>query len=223
VSTLASSGASAGVDIAADNSFHLLADSTAHIVRRIDRATGTVTAIGSGAAAFADGSRTLASFNQPTGVAVAPNGLFALVCDFGNRRVRHIDIGSFAVTTLCGTGASGTADGAAGQATFVNPSEVVISFDSSFALVCDRGAHNVRKIALPSGAVTLLAGSGTAGFVDQTGASAAFDSPYSIALSADASYALVGDTCVAQSFFRSRITLAFHSKEHVSMHVFVMR
>ncbi len=105
VSTLASSGASVGVDNATDNSSYLLADSVAHVLRKVDRETG--------AAAFADWSRTLASSNQPTGVAVAPSGAFALECDFGSRRVRLIDLGSFAVTTLCGTGASGTADGAA--------------------------------------------------------------------------------------------------------------
>ena len=55
-----------------------------------------------------------ARFNKPSGIAVTPDGLRALVVDQGNHRVRVILLGTRSVFTLAGNGA-GYADGRAGS------------------------------------------------------------------------------------------------------------
>jgi streptogramin lyase len=47
----------------------------------------------------------------------------------------------------------------------------------------DTGNHAIRKLN-PTGVVTTLAGNGSSGFVDATGSSARFSSPYKVAVDA---------------------------------------
>ena len=52
--------------------------------------TPRVPLAGSGSNAFADGIGAAASFNQPQGVAVSPDGLTVYVADWWNNRVREV-------------------------------------------------------------------------------------------------------------------------------------
>lgn len=126
-----------------------------------------------------DGLGTATRWNLPSGVAV--NSSYALfVADTGNGRIRVIvnDV----VTTLAGGGLSlvsntVAANGVGTNALFINPYGLAIN-SSGFIYIAE-GGHRIRLLS-PSGAVTTLAGSGSAGAVD--GTAATFNMPYAIAL-----------------------------------------
>ena len=155
---------------------------------------GAVTTVaGSGAASFKDATGASAQFNNPSCVVVSPDGVFALVGDSSNNRVRKIDLQTQAVTTLAGSGARGSKDGTGTSAQFKDLKGVAISPDGVFAVVATSDDHRIRHIVVNTRAVTTLAGSGTGGFKDATGASAQFHYPHGVAISPDGAFVLVAD------------------------------
>jgi DNA-binding beta-propeller fold protein YncE len=115
-----------------------------------------------GQAGYVDGTGTAARFSRPLGVAVIDDEIY--VADRDNNRIRKITLDGV-VTTVAGTGAAGSDDGALAQASFHKP----------YALACD-GASNlyvsdfegyvIREIDLDTGTVVTIAGDGTPGFRD---------------------------------------------------------
>ena len=158
----------------------LVADLNNHRIRKIDSGGNVATLAGSGVAGFADGTSTAAQFNKPAGVAVDAIGN-VIVADVSNHRIRKI-APSGTVTTLAGTGISGFADGPSTTAQFSVPRAVVVDAAGN-VLVSDRNNHRIRKID-PGGNVTTLAGSGTPGFANGTGATAQFNNPAELAVDA---------------------------------------
>jgi len=84
------------------------------------------------------------------------------------------------VTTLAGSGSSGSANGTGTAASFYYPSGVAVD-GSGNVYVADRRNHLIRKIT-SAGEVTTLAGSGSAGSVNGTGTGASFSYSYGIAV-----------------------------------------
>ena len=83
---------------------------------------------------------------------------------------------STAVTTLAGTGSSGSADGTGTSASFCGPRW--ITSDGTNLYVADNHNHLIRKIVISTGAVTTLAGTaGSSGSADGTGTSSSFYNP----------------------------------------------
>lgn len=80
-----------------------------------------------------------------------------------------------AVSTFAGSGTRGATDATGTLATFSDP--VGICTDGSNLYVADASNNKIRKIVIASGAVTTLAGSGTAGAVDAIGTAASFYQP----------------------------------------------
>jgi sugar lactone lactonase YvrE len=121
---------------------------------------------------------TLASFTAPSGIATDGNNLY--VADKGNNKIRKIAIATGAVTTLAGSGSVGSADNTIGTlASFSSPNG--ITTDGTNLYVADTGNNKIRKIVIASGAVTTFAGSGTAGFSNNTtGTLALFNNPMGI-------------------------------------------
>lgn len=183
------------VAISSDDAFALIADYNNHRVRRIEIKTGQVTTLAGSYSGFADGARSMAQFNHPRGIAVSSDGLFALVADQDNQRVRRVEIATGLVTTLAGSGSRGFADGAGLTALFAEPTGVAISSNGLFALVSDRNNNRVRGINLATGQVITVAGnSGSVQYADGTGSMASFSVPCGAAISSDSTFALVADT-----------------------------
>jgi sugar lactone lactonase YvrE len=88
-----------------------------------------------------------------------------------------------ALTTLAGSGAQGFADSQGTAAQFSSPQGIAVASDDT-VYVADSNNHRVRKITA-EGAVTTLAGSGTAGFADGQGTAAQFNHPNGIAVAND--------------------------------------
>ncbi len=204
VSTLAGSGATTAgyadgtgaaaqfsfpTGIAADSGGNLyVADNLYSNIRKITPDGVVTTLAGSGKTTnggYLDGTGAVAKFYFPSEVAVDSSGN-VYVADAGNNRIRKITPGG-EVSTLAGSGAAATVDGQGVAAQFNYPTGVAVD-SKGIVYVADYYGNRIRKIT-PGGAVTTLAGSGTAGKADGLGAAAQFNSPYYVAVdSADTIY-----------------------------------
>jgi sugar lactone lactonase YvrE len=155
-----------------------VADAGNHLIRKITPAGVVTTLAGSGKPEFADGDGVSASFSSPSWVALDKNGNL-YVSDFNNNRIRKITP-SGVVTTLAGSETAGYADGQGTAAQFKGPSGIAVDGIGNI-YVGDRGNNRIRKIS-PSGVVTTLAGSETAGYADGQGKAAKFNNPTSLAV-----------------------------------------
>jgi DNA-binding beta-propeller fold protein YncE len=126
---------------------------------------GLTTVAGGGERGLADGAGAAARFSDPFGLAVDAKGT-VYVADAGEAgRIRKIDRNG-RTTTLPGA--------------FDTPSGLAV--DAKGALyVADTSANLIRKIG-PGGAVTTLAGDGTAGFRDGAAGQAQFNGPIGVAV-----------------------------------------
>ncbi len=126
-----------------------------------------------------DGTGNAARFNY-VGATVQDSEGNLYVTDIGNHTIRKITSAGV-VTTFAGTvGVSGGNDGVGASAKFFSPYGLAIDASNNL-YVCEYRGHRVRKIT-PTGTVTTVAGSGTSGSNNGTGASASFSSPVSLAL-----------------------------------------
>src|SRR5207248_1570929 len=138
------------------------------------------TLAGSGTLGFADGTGSAAQFREPFGVAVDAAGN-VYVADGDNHSIRKVTAGGV-VTTLAGSGTFDFADGTGAAAQFHDARGVAVDAAGN-VYVAEYGNQRLRKVAA-AGVVTTLAGSGTAGFADGTGAAAQLNNPWSLAVDA---------------------------------------
>lgn len=131
---------------------------------------------------YDDGVAAVATFNEPSGLALDGAGNL-YVADTLSSTIRKITSGGV-VSTIAGTpGLAGIADGDGEDARFNLPLGLVAAADGTL-YIADTLNHLVRKIA-PDGAVSTVAGSaGEAGTVDATGKAARFSQPTAVALDA---------------------------------------
>jgi sugar lactone lactonase YvrE len=190
VSTIAGSGNSSFADgignaasfhfptgITTDGASLFIADTDNNRIRKLVIATGVVTTLaGSGYPASVDGTGTAAMFYGPTGITTDGANLY--VTDHSSAVVRKVVIATGVVTTLAGSGANGSTDGAGLAATFGGPWG--ITTDGPNVYVVDNITAKIRRIVVATGVVTTLAGSGKAGAADGTGAAASFAQPNGI-------------------------------------------
>ncbi|HIF27927.1 MAG TPA: hypothetical protein EYQ40_05270, partial [Candidatus Marinimicrobia bacterium] len=88
-----------------------------HLIRKITSAGVVSTFAGSGSAGSANGTGTAATFNHPYGVAVDGSGNVYVADYLGNHLIRKITSAGV-VTTLAGSGSSGSANGTGTAASF---------------------------------------------------------------------------------------------------------
>jgi hypothetical protein len=156
----------------------VVSDLVNHRIRLVTPAGVVTTIAGSGSPAFADGTGAGASFYQPHGVGVLPNGNI-LVGDSGNNRIRLITPAGV-VTTLAGSGSPAFADGTGTGASFNSPRQFAVLSNGTIVVV-DTGNHRIRLVT-QAGVVTTLAGNGSPAFVDGVGTGASFSDPNGVAV-----------------------------------------
>ena len=148
------------------------------------------TIAGNGSKGAIDDVGQLAKLDSPFGLTIDKEGN-VYIADTSNHQIRKIDsIGN--VTTLAGTGNSGSNDGPGKSATFSCPNSVAVD-DSGNVYVADTANSKIRKID-QMGVVTTVAGTGSTGAADGKGQNASFYYPAAIALDGD------GNLYIADSF-----------------------
>jgi hypothetical protein len=181
----------AGVIVDTNGNLYV-ADNNANTIRKI-APVGTnwmVTTIagtnGIGSTGFADGTNSVARFDEPMGITV--DGLGQLyVADYGNNTIRKIKpVGAnWVVTTIAGTaGSAGFADGTNGSAQFNNPSGITVDTNGNL-YVADYYYSTIRMITLvgTNWVVTTIAGTEHSyGSNDGTNGAAQFFGPSSITI-----------------------------------------
>jgi DNA-binding beta-propeller fold protein YncE len=105
----------------------------------------------------------------------------------GGVSLRTCPVPNVVVSTFAGTGVAGFLDGTVSVATMRNPNSVAVDNTTGVIYFSDQGNHCIRKIfkgpalGAPWQIVT-IAGNGTAGLVNGSGAGARFNNPMGIAL-----------------------------------------
>jgi len=143
-----------GVAVDSNNNV-VVADMANQRIRLITPAGVVTTLAGSGSYGFADGTGGGASFANPYGVAVLPDGNIA-VADGGNNRIRIVTPAGV-VTTLAGSGTAQFADGTGTNASFSTPYGIAYDPTTGNIVVADVNTSRVRLITYPGGVVTTLA------------------------------------------------------------------
>ena len=142
-----------------------IADSYAHVVRRVD-ANGIITTVaGSGVQGYTGdgGTATAATLNGPVGVAVGPQGRLFIAEPY-NYAVRQVITSSGTITTFAGNGsASGAGDGGSAiLATLSGAGGVALDLSGNL-LIADTYNHSIRRVST-SGTISTLVGTGMADY-----------------------------------------------------------
>ncbi len=152
------------------------------IVAGLPDAAGRATVhrvVGTGAVGRDDGPADHATFNHPQGMAVAHGRLY--IADTENHLIRAVDLRTFEVGTVVGTGEMtyDWAGGGRGNAQGINsPWDLTIEGSTLYCAMA--GTHQIWRIDLPVGFARALAGTGRENLVDGPTERAAFAQPSGI-------------------------------------------
>ncbi|MDB5086069.1 MAG: repeat-containing protein [Mucilaginibacter sp.] len=157
-----------------------LSDSYNNRIRTVTAAGLASTLAGNGTLGYSEGSALNAEFYGPNGIAVDGQGN-VFIADFGNNVIRKITAAGV-VSTFAGNGTAGYINGTGTSSEFNNPAGIAIDASGTI-YVADHSNNVIRKIT-SAGVVTTLAGFKTGGYINATGAAAAFDNPNGVAVDA---------------------------------------
>ncbi len=172
-----------------------IADSGYHRIVITTLAGAHVATVGSGHAGRDDGDAESATFNNPQGMALSADGGTLYVADTNNHLIRAIDLASYRVTTIAGTGKQNRLRFPSGPALVValnSPWDLALHNDTLWIAMA--GQHQIWVLDLPSSEMRVAAGSSGEGRRDGTGRDAAFAQPSGLALSDDGRFLYVADS-----------------------------
>ncbi|MGI0490418.1 thioredoxin-like domain-containing protein [Alkalinema pantanalense CENA528] len=168
-------------DRASDRLF--IADSGHHRIVVTDFLGQTSQSIGQGQAGFQDGDGDRAQFANPQGLALDPSGKALYVADTGNHAVRKIDLNTYQITTIAGTGVQSPwlyPHGGLAQAVALNSPWDLLWHDRVL-WVAMAGSHQIWCLDLTTGHLQTWAGTGAEGCFDGVVERAAFAQPSGLA------------------------------------------
>lgn len=157
-------------------------------IRRIDILTQQVTTIAGGAtvaggtacpgvaqANCRDGTGGQALFGAPNDIKYHDGSLY--ISEYGNNRVRRLQLATGQVTTIAGDGNATSLNNATGTSASFNGATGLTIVGNTLYVV-DFNGHRIRSISLTAPhAVATIAGSGTAGHADGPSSNARFNNP----------------------------------------------
>ena len=155
-------------------------DTNNHVIRRVDRESGTITTVvGNGEKGYSgDGGKALeVTLNEPYEVRFHKSGDMYWV-ERLNHVVRKMDGKTGIVSTVAGTGKPGfSGDGGPGEKAMMNEPHS-IQFDAAGGLlyICDIRNHRIRVLEMVSGEIDTFCGNGKPG-ATKDGAKAGKDTP----------------------------------------------
>lgn len=174
-----------------------------HCVKRIDLLTSIITTIaGNGKAGFAgDGLvSTTAQLKEPYGLALDAHNQRLFICDFGNHRIRKIDLVSFIISTVAGTGIAAYSGDhqLARLASFNNPVAICLDANQNRLLVADMSNNVIRAISLKTYNVSTIAGNGTVGFAGDgnNALHASLNGPRGVSIDTTTGAIIISDTLI---------------------------
>ncbi|HND18835.1 MAG TPA: hypothetical protein PLB18_05660, partial [Acidobacteriota bacterium] len=165
-----------GIILAPDGKFYV-ADAFNNVIRVItpqgdDVQQPLVSAVfGLASPGIVDGEGIGIRFNRPTSVALKGNLLY--VADFGNNRIRVVDLSGPSVTTLTGVVGEGNNDGPRFTAKLNGPLGLTLIGNEVF--VVDNFSNRIRRVE-PNGEISTVAGK-IEEFADGLGPKARFRQP----------------------------------------------
>ncbi len=172
--------------VAVDSSGNLyIADQDNNRIRKVDKATGTISTVAGNGGRGYSGDGGLAnetSLNNPIGVAVDSSG-DVYIADTGNSRIRKVDQITGKISTVAGTGRQGYSGdgGPATSAQLTIPFEIAVDASGNLYFA-DYGNNRIRKVDT-GGMISTVAGGGTSGSGDGGPAtSAKLSSPFGVAV-----------------------------------------
>ena len=163
------------------NSIFLL-DAGNHAIQNVSVDLLQVTSIAGGSQGVNDGVGTLAKFAELSNMIVHPDGVRLFVTDAGNNFIRYINVTSGYAETLKG---SDIFEGSTGESIWNSPRGIAVSTGGDELFVADSGNHRIRKIVLPAGNVTTIAGNGVGGLAHGFGTQAEIKTPWGLTVSPD--------------------------------------
>jgi thiol-disulfide isomerase/thioredoxin len=140
-----------------------------------------VQVVGSGEIGAADGPAEKATFNHPQGLVTGQGNLY--VCDTENHLIRKIDLETYEVSTIVGTGKMtyDFAGGRMGRQQGINSPWDVVR-EGSTLYVAMAGQHQIWRVDLPVGFSRALAGTGRENIADGPTETSAFSQPSGICM-----------------------------------------
>ncbi|MBF0289502.1 MAG: hypothetical protein HQM14_16945 [SAR324 cluster bacterium] len=152
--------------------FHIMDTSTYPVSTTVWKSASAVVEAASGASAATVG-------NIDNVKAEALTGIFSSISHIGGS-IQGLALATTAssVSTLAGSGSSGSSNNTGTAATFNSPTG--ITTDGTNLFVTDAENHLIRKVTSTTGVVTTLAGDGNSGTTNGTGTGAQFNNPTGI-------------------------------------------
>lgn len=160
---------------------------------------------------YQEGIGGVARFSDVVSMAISPDSKTLYVADRNSQRIRSVDIATGTTHYLTGAGVinlinpvtgnidvsldNGYREGGpcpdtydlavAGCAYFSRPAGLALNKNGDTLYIADTNNQRIRKVNISTGQTSLIAGSGSKGFINGLGAAASFNSPYTLTLSAD--------------------------------------
>jgi sugar lactone lactonase YvrE len=164
-----------------------IADRFNNVIRRVAASTGYISTVaGTGTQGYSGdgGPARIAELYLPTGVAVDAVGNIYFA---DNQRIRKVTASTGIITTVAGSGVQGySGDGGPALSAKLNWPWAVAVDAAGNIYFTDTDNQRIRKVAVSTGIITTVAGTGTAGYSDDGGPAtgAQLNSPFGIAVDA---------------------------------------